>query len=431
MVRTLLHSCALLALVLPAAAQSLASGSLRPIPGAVRDAGTLHLPDGTWTRKSSGAALGTDVLYDNTCNPEYFSALSGDTYLDEGRIPGTSSPDNLTSKTGCATSYAVDGFQIGYCTDLASANFLVSFFQNYFPCSSGIGVTPAGAFSLPSLPGAPVGTTLCWTVNVDASFAAFALDAGATNPLFGFSISSPQSSTVQGPIIAGNPAICAGWDGTSWDPMLNLAESGTGMGTLDRFYIEGGPTIPGCYFFGGIPFASFWLELYGTTCAPSGPGQAAFCVAGLGGTAACPCGNDPAAGAGTGCRNSFGIGARLAGAGTASIAGDTVVLTGTQMPVNSPVLYFQGTLRHNAGIGQAFGDGLRCAGGAVVRLGTAINSAAGSSQYPGVGQPSISARGNVAQPGTRTYQAWYRNVAPFCTAAGFNTSNGWEIAWGA
>ena len=78
-----------------------------------------------------------------------------------------------------------------------------------------------------------------------------------------------------------------------------------------------------------------------------------------------------------------------------------------------------------------FGDGLRCAGGQLTRLGTATNSGAGPSQYPGFFQQSVSVRGGVTQPGTRTYQAWYRNVATFCTPAGFNTSNGWEIFWGA
>ncbi|MEY2806172.1 MAG: hypothetical protein RIR65_589, partial [Planctomycetota bacterium] len=32
-------------------------------------------------------------------------------------------------------------------------------------------------------------------------------------------------------------------------------------------------------------------------------------------------------------------------------------------------------------------------------------------------------------PGTRTYQAWYRNAAAFCTPSGFNLGNGLEIVW--
>jgi hypothetical protein len=32
-------------------------------------------------------------------------------------------------------------------------------------------------------------------------------------------------------------------------------------------------------------------------------------------------------------------------------------------------------------------------------------------------------------PGVRTYQAWYRNAAVFCTASTFNLSNGYSITW--
>ncbi len=415
--------------------QETAAGSLRPITAPVRSAGTLHLVDGSWTRKAGVAALGTDVLYDNTCDAGYFASLSGDTYLDEGYLPAPNTPDTATLKPGCATSYQIDGFQIGYCTDQSSAAFTYSFYDHYVACSSVIGVTPTASFALAGLPGAASAAQACWTMNIDVSGTPFVLSAAFTGStsqsLFGFGISSPQTSLAHGPLIAGDDAACARFDGTSWDPNIDLAESGTGMGTVNSFRIESGPSWGGCHWFGGDPFASFWLELFGDTCAPDASGQAAFCVAGASGTTACPCANDPQASAGSGCRNSFGIGAVLSGTGVANLSADTVVLHGAQMPANSPVLYFQGTLRQNAGWGQAFGDGLRCAGGQATRLGTAINSSAGSSQFPSGAQPSVSVRGGVTQPGTRTYQAWYRNVATFCTPAGFNTSNGWEIYWGA
>jgi len=95
---------------------------------------------------------------------------------------------------------------------------------------------------------------------------------------------------------------------------------------------------------------------------------------------------------------------------------------------NSSALYFQGTLQQSGGAGAAFGDGKRCAGGSVVRLGTKTN-AAGGSTYPGSGQPTVSVKGLVTTPGTRTYQVWYRNAAVFCTSATFNLSNGFQITW--
>jgi hypothetical protein len=72
---------------------------------------------------------------------------------------------------------------------------------------------------------------------------------------------------------------------------------------------------------------------------------------------------------------------------------------------------------------------LRCAGGTIIRLGTKANTG-GASQYPVGGDASVSVRGQVVAPGTRTYQVWYRNAAAFCSASTFNLTNGLEIAWG-
>ncbi len=158
------------------------------------------------------------------------------------------------------------------------------------------------------------------------------------------------------------------------------------------------------------------------------PGAAgsAFC-AGDGSGTACPCGNTSAPGADEGCLNSLGLGGKLVASGDASIAFDTFTLVGTQMP-NSSALYFQGTTQALAGAGTVFGDGLRCASGTVVRLGTKAN-VSGSSQYPAAGDPSVSARGLVTTPGSRTYQVWYRNAAAYCSPSTFNLTNGWQTVW--
>jgi hypothetical protein len=67
----------------------------------------------------------------------------------------------------------------------------------------------------------------------------------------------------------------------------------------------------------------------------------------------------------------------------------------------------------------------------VARLGTKFSSTGGTSQCPSAGDLSVSVRGGVGSPGTSTYQIWYRNIALFCTHAASNTSNCWEIDWGA
>ena len=96
---------------------------------------------------------------------------------------------------------------------------------------------------------------------------------------------------------------------------------------------------------------------------------------------------------------------------------------------DSAALYFQGTTREAGGSGVTFGDGLRCAGGTRVRLGTTTN-VGGMSQYPSGAEPAVSVQGGCSSGDVRTYQIAYRNPAPFCTSSTFNTSNGLEILWG-
>jgi hypothetical protein len=160
-------------------------------------------------------------------------------------------------------------------------------------------------------------------------------------------------------------------------------------------------------------------------CQAATPGIT-FCPGDGSGTA-CPCANSSAVGAASGCLNSLGLGGKLVATGTSSLTNDTISLGGSGMP-NSSALYFQGTTQQTGGNGAVFGDGLRCAGGGVIRLGTTANIA-GASQYPFGANPQVSVKGLVTTPGTRTYQIWYRNAAAFCSASTFNLSNGWQITW--
>src|SRR6185295_12780579 len=131
----------------------------------------------------------------------------------------------------------------------------------------------------------------------------------------------------------------------------------------------------------------------------------------------CPCGNTGASG--RGCANSTGSSGLLTASGTAAITGDTLLLSGSGMTSSSTVLYFQGDTPDGAGLGLPQADGLRCAGGSIVRLGTKTN-AGGASSYPvGADQP-ISVRGLVPAGATRFYQAYYRNAVSFCTSATAN-----------
>ncbi len=152
-----------------------------------------------------------------------------------------------------------------------------------------------------------------------------------------------------------------------------------------------------------------------------------FC-AGDGSVTACPCGNHSPIGLGAGCLNSTGFGGRLSATGETRLTLDALRLAAETLPQTTTALFFQGTTRENAGLGLAFGDGLRCAGGAIVRLATRT-AAGGTVSYPGAGDPPVSTRGLITAPGVRTYQVWYRNAAPFCTSEPFNLTQGIEANW--
>lgn len=159
------------------------------------------------------------------------------------------------------------------------------------------------------------------------------------------------------------------------------------------------------------------------------PTTTAFC-AGDGSGTACPCGNNSAVGAGEGCLDSFGLGAKLTISGIGRVGNDTLKMNGSRMPNSGPCLYFEGTTQMGVGgAGLAFGDGLLCVNGTIVRLGVKFNNATGASSYPVGADPILSVAGVVAPGDTRTYQIWYRDAATFCSSATYNLSNGVQTIW--
>jgi hypothetical protein len=138
----------------------------------------------------------------------------------------------------------------------------------------------------------------------------------------------------------------------------------------------------------------------------------------------CPCSNF----GGYACGNSANTaGAGLSSIGTPSLSSDNFVLMLQGTPPNASLLFFQGT--SSTFNGSAFGDGVRCVVGTVVRLGNTAASG-GMAHYPGAGDAPISVKGMIPGPGVyRAYQAWYRDVASYCTPALFNISSAVGIAW--
>ena len=150
-------------------------------------------------------------------------------------------------------------------------------------------------------------------------------------------------------------------------------------------------------------------------------------------TTDCPCMNFGAPG--QGCANSVNAnGALLAASGATSdpITGaDTLVLQASGMPsINSiAAIFLQGATTTPAGL--VFGDGVRCASGTLIRLGSKATPG-GVAQYPEASDMTVSQRGMVTQGSgvTRYYQTYYRNSsASFCPPATFNVTNAYAIVW--
>ena len=152
-----------------------------------------------------------------------------------------------------------------------------------------------------------------------------------------------------------------------------------------------------------------------------------FCF-GHGPRAACPCDNTSPPLHDEGCESSVGVGVRLDATGVTSLAADSLQLTATGLPEGRLTVFFQGTERQPGG-GVPFGDGLLCVAGAIQRLGSSI-SLASTAVLPPEGTGPVSRRGSVLSPGVRTYQAWVRDPADFCTPDAFNLSSAVEVFWG-
>ena len=77
------------------------------------------------------------------------------------------------------------------------------------------------------------------------------------------------------------------------------------------------------------------------------------------------------------------------------------------------------------GLGAMFGDGLRCAGGDVVRMQVVTADFFGDSST----SVDVAQAGGVSAGEVKRYQLWYRNTGVSSCLTGFNLTNGYEITW--
>ena len=163
---------------------------------------------------------------------------------------------------------------------------------------------------------------------------------------------------------------------------------------------------------------------------------ASLCAPGEAGVLACPCANPPG-GPGSGCDNSAGTGgAVLSAAGIAYLTSDSLVWTTSgELPTALSILLQGDALVPG---GAVFGQGVRCAGGALRRL-YAKSASGGGITAPdfGAGDPTVSARsaalGDVIEAGeSRWYLVYYRDpvVLGGCPAGStFNATPTGEAVW--
>lgn len=155
------------------------------------------------------------------------------------------------------------------------------------------------------------------------------------------------------------------------------------------------PSLPGGLDFVDLDAAahrSVGIFVGWATCYPS------FCVGdGVGRSVRCPCGNFGAEG--SGCDNSASTGgARLEVRGSVEPGR---ILPGTSgEPLSALTIFIQGS---SLPARASFGDGVRCIGGALKRIGVE-GAVAGAASHPGPGDSSIRARsaalGDPIQPGS-------------------------------
>lgn len=153
---------------------------------------------------------------------------------------------------------------------------------------------------------------------------------------------------------------------------------------------------------------------------------------------ACPCVPpnvvpNPSATPGHGCANSFDLGGALLTA-TGDTSPDTMHFVAW---IGASYAGFGFLVKGNAELvsGVAVSDGVRCAGGALVRFGghnAATNGApAGFWTYPNVVQTTPVSLATLQAPAQAAYyQLYYRNAtASFCNSSTANLSNGVRILW--
>ena len=213
------------------------------------------------------------------------------------------------------------------------------------------------------------------------------------------------------------------------NPALPYPQTGEVMDMMvtDFRFNEIGVRSGGTTAVGGIYNGGFEVDALSLSSGASGGALGTPFCEGVGG--ACPCGNDNDGSLGSaGCSNgSSAGGCALSASGSTSIGAADLVLEAAGMVPSQPGLFFQGNNAINGGLGNTFGDGLRCAGGAVIRLQVLFAASDGTAST----SIDISGKGGCSVGDVKRYQLWSRDPVTSICGSAFNLSNGLEVTWGA
>lgn len=146
---------------------------------------------------------------------------------------------------------------------------------------------------------------------------------------------------------------------------------------------------------------------------------------GDGTSGACPCAAPSLLDDHEGCLWRLEGGAGLVADGSPVLSSDSLVLRARGLS-DSVAVVFQGSSFAPTAV--PFGDGLRCAGGVLQRLGARIPTQ-GELVFPSPGDPALSVLGGASAGSARTYQVAFRTPGSLCGGSAFATTNAIAVEW--
>lgn len=216
--KTVLSILALGALTAPLAAQTLTTGEA-PVPVVPQYAGTYDVTSDTLI--PTAPPPGGTIVFDNTTGNGFFTT------------PGTNQAVMDWGTLSAGGSNSITSLQIGYATStIGDISMNIALHEG----ANGFGNTgTTTAYSLSGLPGSPDGSIAAWLLDVTLG-APLVLPDGP----IAWTYECPDDNT--GPLTIGPPN-----------------EAGV-IDAFDQYDGLGGPYV-GTFFFGGVPFASWHMQL--------------------------------------------------------------------------------------------------------------------------------------------------------------------------